>query len=391
LGDGIKNKVNSIPRKPVLPDIIITNVLNGNLMTCFLSNIFDLYCVGHNNYGQMGDGTRDTVTSPKKVAGISVKQVSFGWSSVSVLLTNGQVMAFGDDYYGQLGSNRVYKNSFDDKMSALPVLAYSGNAISVKCGVYHTCLLTIQGVVLCTGRDLSNLIGLRYTFTQIPGLPSNVVELESGGLHSCVLLSDARVICWGWNSFGQLGNGVFTKSNYLQTPLLVNFNAIKLFLGSGNTCVVSESGSTKCFGQDLYGQLGDGKTTNIAFPIDAFSTFKIDTLSLGYGTSCFWTISRQLYCVGYGVLGELGNGTVNSLVALKVNIPYPQPTLLPTLIKQPTKQPTKSPTKKPNIIPVGKYYDTETHAPNTFAFLLKNNGNRIELKYYLFMFIYIIL
>ena len=104
---------------------------------------------------------------------------------------------------------------------------------------------------------------------QVSGL-ENAIAIATGGYHTCAILDDGSVSCWGWNSDGQVGDGTNNERN---TPTQVNGleNAVAIATGYAYTCAVIVSlevagefygADIYCWGDNEYGQLGDGTTTD---------------------------------------------------------------------------------------------------------------------------------
>src|SRR5207248_755322 len=86
--------------------------------------------------------------------------------------------------------------------------------------------------------------------------------VEAGIFHQCALMQDATVRCWGENDYGQLGNGVISSPPDAPNPTpvpVVGLNGVAAVAGGGfHTCARLSDGTLRCWGQNDYGQLGDG-------------------------------------------------------------------------------------------------------------------------------------
>lgn len=97
------------------------------------------------------------------------------------------------------------------------------------------------------------------------------VRVSAGGQHTCAVASDGRVYCSGLNSDGQLGDGTFinrlTPVAIDMTGALVGKTIKKLQSGTNHTCAIASDDKVYCWGQNKFGQLGDGTTTNRSVPV----------------------------------------------------------------------------------------------------------------------------
>ena len=94
---------------------------------------------------------------------------------------------------------------------------------------------------------------------------SGVLQISAGYQHTCALLTGGTVVCWGYNTYGQLGDGTTTKSS-VPLPVAGLTEVAQVMTGYGHTCVLQTNSSVKCWGYNTSGQIGDGTTTNRSAP-----------------------------------------------------------------------------------------------------------------------------
>jgi alpha-tubulin suppressor-like RCC1 family protein len=138
-------------------------------------------------------------------------------------------------------------------------------------------------------------------------IPGKFQQVVAGLLHSCGLLTDGTAYCWGYNDYGQLGDGSRTSQVYPQ-PVAGSVRFTMLTAGGGHTCGLATSGAAYCWGLNLNGQLGDRTHTNHTTPVAVDGGLTFLTLAAGGAYTCGIAADSTAYCWGWNADSQLGVG-----------------------------------------------------------------------------------
>jgi alpha-tubulin suppressor-like RCC1 family protein len=150
--------------------------------------------------------------------------------------------------------------------------------------------------------------------------PNGFSTVVAGAVHKCGLDAVGGVKCWGYNFYGQIGDGTTTAR---PTPVDVSGLGIGIVAikgGNSHTCVITKAGGVKCWGYNFYGQLGDGTTAQRLTPVEVqgLADGVID-LAAGLFHTCALTSTGKVKCWGYNNDQELGdNTTINRAAPVDV-------------------------------------------------------------------------
>src|SRR5439155_133303 len=139
----------------------------------------------------------------------------------------------------------------------------------------------------------------------------------AGGFHTCALPGDGIVLCWGQNDLGQLGNGTVSPTANTPNPTPVSVSgittAVAVAAGGWHTCALLQDGSIRCWGDNTWGQLGNGSPDGVVSTIPSAPVTGITAAtaaSSGAEHTCALLQDGSLQCWGAGKFGRLGNGTI---------------------------------------------------------------------------------
>lgn len=160
------------------------------------------------------------------------------------------------------------------------VLGLSG-VTAISSYVSHTRALTDQGSVWCWGFNACGQLGdtsfaSRGTATEVMGLPERAIAIGTGGGlatdqsarngHTCAELEGGGVYCWGYNAYGQLGDGT-NVDHAAPAPVLGLTRAVEVAGGGGHTCALDVDGALRCWRYNSFaGQLGDPSRADHSLP-----------------------------------------------------------------------------------------------------------------------------
>ena len=226
LGDGQSCGV-LLCTKPVevdgLPGVVATLAAGGE-HSCVVTSEVGLKCWGRNNEGQLGDGTNVDRTTPVIVVGLSINvdDMALGGRHTCVVSAPlGGVKCWGKNDFGQLGDGTTIGSTTPVNVTLLAV-----GMADVEAGLFHTCARSAFLMnVRCWGRNALGQLGDgtttdHTTSVVVQDLPDGVAAIDAGDHHSCAVIATDSVMCWGYNLFGQLGDGTSGNKRTLPVDVL---------------------------------------------------------------------------------------------------------------------------------------------------------------------------
>ena len=271
LGNG--TVIDTTAPRPMSGSIRFASISAGGDHACGLTAAGVAYCWGSNATGQLGTGVASSgSTSPVAVSGgLSVMAISAGnGHTCAIATTTARVWCWGANVTGQLGDS-----SFVERDA--PVAIGGGIAFaSISAGDRRTCGVTTSGSAFCWGQEgFSGSLGTGTTGNQnAPRLVAGGLHfsmVSTGGNHVCGIVTGGAAYCWGANGYGQIGNGSTGPAATAPTSVSGGLSFVTISSGlytysdethnegtSAHTCGVTTGGITYCWGDNIFGQLGNG-------------------------------------------------------------------------------------------------------------------------------------
>lgn len=224
-------------------------------------------------------------TTPAVVAGLSnVKSIAAGQDYSVALAADGKVWTWGVNLFGQLGNGTTGRAG---TLAAVPGIT---NAQAIAAGMAHVLVLKQDGTVWGWGNNSYGQLGgtaaAHYTPVAVKGLPlpvvgmSGVRSVAAGAYNSGIVHYNGSAWTWGNNSFGQLGDGT-TGVSFAPKKVNAVSDAVSMAIGTGYVAVLRSDGAVYAFGRNAAGQLGNNTTVGSNLPVQTVGTGGIGNLNLG--------------------------------------------------------------------------------------------------------------
>lgn len=260
---------------------------------------------GMNSFGQLGDGTTETHTTPIYVRGLDgIKAIVAGQGYSIAIKPNGTVWNWGINDGGQLGDGTNITRT-------TPVQVPQLTGMVAAAAVFHTIALKNDGTVWTWGINTNGQLGDNTTNSRpspamVNGV-TNVVSVAAGSGHSAVVRNDGTVWIWGDNSQGQLGDGTtVSKLTPRQVPGLSGITKVASW--GAFTVALKNNGTVWTWGSNNFGQLGDGTTTNRTSPIQVPGLTSVSAIAAGTVHALALRSDGSVWAWGSNSTQQLGVG-----------------------------------------------------------------------------------
>jgi len=190
--------------------------------------------------------------------------------------------------------------------------------ISIALAIVVVTAMGITAVVAASGENKSGRSG-----AYVSGDPLAWTAVGAGLKSSCGLVNSGQVKCWGDNRYGQLGNGTTNSSS---TAVFVSgittASSISRSANGGQRCASLRDGTVWCWGDNSYGQLGNGtkNTSASTSPVHVSGITTATSIGIGGRQACALLTDSTIWCWGDNTYGQLGNKT-NTGSTIPVQVP----------------------------------------------------------------------
>ncbi|XP_054147284.1 X-linked retinitis pigmentosa GTPase regulator [Melozone crissalis] len=273
--------------KPEKPKLAVC----GRNHTLVYTEKGNVYAAGGNSEGQLGLGDTEERTTFHLIRFFTnqhkIKQLSAGSYTSAAVTEDGQLFVWGDNSEGQIGLA-------SEASVSVPCKVDIGKPVSfVSCGYYHSALITGDGELYTFGEAVNGKLGLfpeQLKNNRVPqpvlGIMEKVNKVACGGEHT-VVLTETDVYTFGLGQYGQLGHGTFVFESSVPKPVkrLKRHKICNIACGENHTAVIAENGLMFTFGDGRHGKLGFGEEsfTNLFDPTLCYNFLKFTVLLVSCG------------------------------------------------------------------------------------------------------------
>jgi alpha-tubulin suppressor-like RCC1 family protein len=360
LGNTTSNDPQTTPTVVAMPGATgpVVEIALGGLHSLAITSTGQLFAFGDDTWGELGTSvgpdpnpTPTLVTLPGATGPVSV--VAAGYTFSLAATSTGQLYAFGENRYGQLGSTTNNGGGTANPTPTLVTLpGQSGPVTLLAAGDEFSLAATSTGQLYAFGENYWGQLGSRTRdrtedanptpkLVTLPGATGSVAQLAAGAVHSLVLTSTGQLYAFGGNEGGQLGSTTNSGSGEANpTPTLVTLPGetgpvTQVAAGYAHSLALTSTGQLYAFGENYFGQLGSTTNNHSGFdgsgtpnPTPTLVTLpgasgQATQLAAGQYHSLALTSSGQLYAFGLNDVGQLG-----SLANIGTEEANPTPTLV---------------------------------------------------------------
>jgi alpha-tubulin suppressor-like RCC1 family protein len=338
LGDGTTTQHDSPEAVTLATGVTATAVSAGTGFSLAIGSDGNLYAWGNNTEGQLGDGTTTQHTSPEVITlatGIKPAAISAGELDGLAIGSDGKLYAWGDNSFGELGDGTTTNHDSPEVIT----LATGIKATAISAGELDGLAIGSDGNLYAWGSNGTTINGTPQTFGELgDGTTTNhdspeVITLatgikptavSAGPAHTLAIGSDGKLYAWGFNTDGSLGDGTTTEHDSPEViSLATGIKPTAVSAGTDSSLTIGSDGKLYAWGDDTFGELGDGTTTQRNSPEvitlatgvkpTAVSAAGLDGMAIGSDGNLYaWGSNAATVNGTLETFGELGDGTTTN-------------------------------------------------------------------------------
>ena len=292
----------------------VTQVAGGDKFSVALHTDGTVWTWGDNSSGQLGDGSTVAYRpGPGPVPGLAgITQISAHGGFALAVASDGSLWAWGDNTYGQLGTGGNLASG--DGMRRTPVRVPGTHPVAqAAAGSNFTLTVRTNGEVWAWGNNAYGQLGDKtHTDRLTPvrsSAPYGIVGVAAGRLHGMALRNDGSVWAWGYNGQGQLGDGTTVASTSTAVRVDRHVAGIThIATGEYHSMALGADGTVWTWGDNAYGELGNGTALNQNLPVHLTLT-GVTQIDAGNGDSLAVRSDGTLWIWGDNGDGQMGDFT----------------------------------------------------------------------------------
>ena len=295
-----------------------TQVSSGFYHNAAIKTDGTLWTWGFDDYGQLGVNVAagTTRSTPVQIsgAGTTWKQLECGYSFVAAIKTDGTLWTWGRNEKGQLGDGTSVNKS-------TPIQVAGTTWKQVTTGESHTSAIKTDGTLWCWGKNdgTENCLGDGTTVNksspvQTTAGGTNWKQVSAGRRNTAAIKTDGTLWAWGNQQYGQNGNNYTDGFTGASTPVQTTAggtNWKQISVGFASMSAIKTDGTLWAWGNNSFGQLGDGTQTGRPTPIQIPGTTWKQVDRGGYYRAAAIKTDGTLWTWGWGYWGMLGNNSEN--------------------------------------------------------------------------------
>ena len=306
---GLGNTTNYSSPKQVGDLTTWSKIAGGESHTLTIKTDGTLWAWGKNDFGQLGLGTSGLAnykSSPTQVGALTDwLNIAGGIYHTLATKTDGTLWAWGRNNNGQLGLGNITNYSSPKQVGALTTWS------KIACGGIHTLAIKTDGTLWAWGDNGSGQFGLGDTLDRSSPVQvenaTNWANIAAGNGHTLAIKTDGKLYAWGANQgTGQVGmqSSALNIFSVMQIGALTNWANIA---GGGRfSLAIKTDGTLWSWGYNGYGQLGQGNITNRSSPVQVGALTSWLNVACGYEYTIASKTDGTLWAWGKNDVGQLG-------------------------------------------------------------------------------------